>query len=318
MQPLDPSQYPHFAPLTYPMFRLWLEDPALLDRTVAVGYSFLGRPMALALGATPARSQEGQVLSLFVHPGCRRQGLGAALLDRLERELAARGVNRVRAVYTAQKPMTPVVEHLLAQAGWETPTPRMLVCRCTGEATVRLLAAPWMNPPPLPEGFEMFPWADLRTAEREALEAEQHTHPFVEKGLWPFFEGATFEPVSSLGLRYQGTVIGWMLNRREDASSICFDRLFVRQAFRKTGRAVVLLTESIKRQATLDPSHPARCGLWQVRADNAPMVRFVRRRLGPYLTSTTETYQTFKTLRTTSVNSIPPRRGAETPGYLYA
>lgn len=175
-----------------------------------------------------------------------------------------------------------------------------------------------MNPPPLPENFEIFPWADLRATERVALETEQQAHPFVEKGLWPFFEGACFEPVSSLGLRYKDTVIGWMLNRREDAYAISFGHLFVRNAFRKTGRAVVLLAASIKRQATHDRSHPNRCGIWQVRADNAPMVRFVRRRLGPYLTSVTETNQSFKTLPLAWADSAWTPQETQLPSYHFA
>lgn len=316
MQRLDASTAPRYAALTYPTFRRWLEDPAYQDRAVAVGYSFWGRPLGLALGAAGTDPhKKGQVISLFVDPTCRRQGLGAALLARLEQELIARTAERAFAFYPGHRPMTPVVEHLFTQAGWAPPTPRTFTCRCRGADVGRMAQAPWMNPPSLPEGFELFPWAELRPDERDALEREQQEYPFAEPTLWPFLSQVyQWDPVGSLGLRYDGAVVGWMLTRRAGDATINFSKLFVRHGFRATGRAVVLMTEAIKRHVAHDGHHPRFEGAWEVAADNAPMVRFLRRRLTPYLTSMTETYCTSKTLMPPSTEGARYPRAARPAG----
>jgi lantibiotic modifying enzyme len=127
-----------------------------------------------------------------------------------------------------------------------------------------------------------------------------------EAGLDPFLEGQPpFESFNSLGLRYQDEVVGWIITKRAAPGIIRYDRLFVQQQFRKTARAVALLAESIRRQWEYEGHLPGRGGVWRTNAGNAPMARFIKRRLGPYLTSMTETRSDSTDLRVSASVRIP-------------
>ncbi len=86
------------------------------------------QPVGLALAKICPDGQSAEVLSIFVQPNCRQQGVGAALLQRLVAELSLRGAKSVHLVYTTGQSTTPALERLLQKGNWTSPQPRMLVC----------------------------------------------------------------------------------------------------------------------------------------------------------------------------------------------
>jgi GNAT superfamily N-acetyltransferase len=203
----------------------------------------------------------------------------------------------VQTEYVIKKPSAPVFEHLLKKHAWETPVPHSLYCRIVGPDVPKLMSAPWMRAWQLPQGFTLFPWRELQEEEQQRLLQRHAQTPVWEDGLNPFMEKPQpFEPATSLGLRYQDEVVGWIITERAEPGILRYDRLFVRPEFRKTARGAMLLVAVIQRQHELEGDLPGVGGVWHTEARNTPMVRFIRRRLGPYLTSLTETYGSQKHL----------------------
>ncbi len=287
-----------YAPLTYPHFRPLLEEfEQFQDSTLAVGYAVAGRPIGLALAQQCADCEATHVRSVFVQAAYRGKGIGTALLTRLESELASSPYTRLHVEYPCDRPETAHWEQLLARCGWQSPQATYLRCAVIGkQAVAALLAAPWIqHAPPLPDGAELFFWHELSADEQRRLEERQVAEHY-EDGLEPIIGERPYEPLNSLGVRYHGEVIGWMLTVRTAPGRVLYDRLFMDARFRHTGCGATLLAESIKRQYAQDGQRPDVGGVWRTLMANRPMVVFIKHRLKPYLTSLVEFNTSYKEL----------------------
>jgi len=258
---------------------------------------FLEPPSGLIL-ADIMDGQTAEVLSVFVGKAFMNQGISKALMARLEEELTRRGCTGVFGIYTANKPFASGLERLLEKCEWNQPKPRQLVCTSKGEDVERMMKSDWMNHYRLPKSFDIFPWADIITEELEKIRGWPDDPPYYHDGLSPFLkDGADFEPVNSLGLSYRGEIAGRMITTRVVRDTVRYERLFVKKEFQRMGRAIPLLTESIRRQYAHEGHIPTKGGIWIIQADSMPMVQFIRKRMEPYLTSLIETKQSFKSLQ---------------------
>jgi len=283
---LDP-----YAAFTFPnLAKRWQTQPQqgeLFGVSAAIEGSLVGLAIAelqadLPESQSPPRSAE--LLSLFVLPECRQQGIGSKLVQHLEASLRQNGAEALRVSYQATALTQAALEPLLHQQGWQPPESTFLLGETTGD---RIAEAPWLAGYPLPTNFTVFPWQELTQVEATAL--RQQSYP---ESLSPWTNDARIEPLNSLGLRYEGRVIGWMLTHRVAADTIRYSTLYVMPPYQKLGRAVALLALAVKRQLQSNvPSYK-----FAVAADNTLMQRFVHRRLQPYLSQTTTARQVQKLL----------------------
>ena len=153
--------------------------------------------------------------------------------------------------------------------------------------------APWMHKYSLPTSFSAFLWSELTKNERMIIQQKQEAEQWYPESLSPFQDEEIIEPLNSLGLRYKGEVVGWMITHRLTPDTIRYTSLFIRQDFQNLGRAIPLLAKAIY----LHNSSKVTKGIFVVEIENKPMCRFVKRRMAPYLTSITETRETFKLLQ---------------------
>ena len=256
---------------------------------MAIGVEVGDLPTGLALGRIPGPGA-AELLSLFVAPAFRGQGLGLALLEHLEEALIARQCRVASGVFMDGTPAARALERILAAAGWEPPVARMLIGRAQFPGLVlptwvdRLAARP-------PAGAELFGWADLSAVERARLEGpDLRQYPAF---LSPFAEADRMEPMNSVGLRLDdGAIAGWMITHRLDRETIRYSKLFVREDLQGTGAGAVLLAEAIRRQAASSVPGVS----FGVMADNDPMLRLVRRWLSPIMSEVRFTHGTRKIL----------------------
>jgi GNAT superfamily N-acetyltransferase len=264
-----------YAHLTFPYFRPWLDQRD--DNLVAIGARLIGEPIGLLL-ARVGDAQAGEIHSVYVAEAHRRRGIAARLLAEAECELFRRGAVGSVLTYMDGGPSTPALEGLLDKLGWGPPTPRMLVCRSDFETITK---APWMAKREFPAEFEVFQWSDLTASDREDILDRQRRCEWFPELLTPFWKEDQIEPVSSLGLRYRGEIVGWCISHRVDRETIRFARLFVRKDLQSTARAVALLAQSIYRHQNTEVQK----AIYDVAAQNETMLRFVQRRLAPYMKS---------------------------------
>ena len=220
------------------------------------------------------------MLSIYVKPDLRQQGIATALVEGAEAAVARRGWNRLDAVYMTGRPSIDVVERIFARRGWVAPQTRAITVRFTPEEAAK---TPWFDRVHLPTSeFELFPWGTgLADTERTTIRSSHEAEPWIDKGLEPWVHDTYgFDPVSSVGLRYRGTVVGWVINHQIASDTVRFTCSFMRRDLSRRGRILPLYTESIRRLAAAG----FRVGTLVTPLNYAEMAQFLRARCASAVT----------------------------------
>lgn len=253
---LTPQMADECEAMTFPRFRHLLllypapRYPTEGDRRIVQPLGVVARAgdhaVGLALAAIPLDAPHGaQVLSVFVQPHWRRHGVATRLLAQLEEELRAAGVNHLEASYMTGKASVPVLERLLAKAGWAPPVTRTVTVRFT-PAEARTTS--WYGRNLLPRGSEIFEWAQITDDEMARLKASHQASPWIAEGLEPWAHSAYgFDRDTSVGLRLRGEVVGWVINHRIWHDTLRFTCSYMRPDLARRAAILPLYTESIER-----------------------------------------------------------------------
>jgi GNAT superfamily N-acetyltransferase len=110
----------------------------------------VGFAIAERINATQA-----EIISLFVLPEYRHQGIGTKLVAYLERESAQQGCVELILSYSTSSLTNTALEPLLQKLDWQPPQTTLVLGKT---ATENIAQAPWLNKFPLPPVFEVFPW----------------------------------------------------------------------------------------------------------------------------------------------------------------
>lgn len=248
-------------------------------RVAAFGALVDGVPAGMSICEfTPASSN---IVSICVGAEFRNQGVGAALLTAAEEELTARGSEQAVLTYATGKPTTPALERMLAKCGWPEPQPKHLICT----SDKRMYTSPWMSEYKLPASFEVFPWSGVTAEDRASLERSQAAENWIPKGLWPFDYEGTMEPANSLGVRYRGEVVGWVVTQPREPDAVCYSCSWMRPDLQRRGRLIAAYAEAVRRQIEFT-NKPI--GIWIVPYHHESMAAFVLRRMKPWLITLAE------------------------------
>ncbi len=277
--------------LTYPTFRPRLSALDHDCSTVALGVHLGLQPIGLILAETSTERKSAKILSLFVIPEHRGHGLGKTLLTYVEEKLFQLGCLQANLVYVSNA-TTPALERILKHCNWSNPQLRMLVC---SGSIINIKDASWLKlHNALSASYTIFPWVELTLQERELIQKQQGSYPWYPEILCPFEDEENIEPLYSLGLRYQNQVVGWMITHRVSIDTVLYTSLFVRQELQRLGYAIPLLATAIRLQLESTKDTKA---VFTVDANNTPMVKFVYRRLAPYLTDIRKSWGSSKLLK---------------------
>lgn len=302
IEPLVPTLAAAVEGMTFPAYRhlLSLEpaprDPRLGDprpvrpfgAVARIGEALVGLALAEQRLDAPA---DAQLLSLYVAEDVRRTGIATRLVEAIERGARAAGVERLRAEYVTGRPQDGAFERVLAKRGWDRPVARTVTVDFT---PARAASAPWFERVRRPAGFEIFAWADLPEVERREMRRSHAERPWIARGLefW-IYEPLPIDRVSSVGARWRGTVVGWVINHRMDAGLVRFTCAFMRPDLARRALLVPLMRESVGR--LLADGRTRRC-TFVASVDNAAMVGFIRKRCAPWADLVGETRASEKRL----------------------
>ncbi|MCH8539651.1 MAG: GNAT family N-acetyltransferase [Opitutales bacterium] len=249
-----------------------------------------GEKVGLLLGGLVGERQRRAVfLSVYVVPHWRGQGVGRALWAAAEEVAGKAGAEIMKVTYLLGKPSIPFLEKILERQEWSDPQLNMYV---VGIDVKNIRNAPWMRKCRLPEDYEIILWRDLPQTAIDELIASDAEKPWIPPDLRPmdFFEHCHEE--SSLALKRQGKVRGWLITHLLNG----VPRLscgFVHPDLQRRGRMFALYAEAARRVEPL--------GLEEITATvparHVGMAAFAQRWLKPFSQRFTESRLAVKKLR---------------------
>ena len=278
-----------YQSFTFPFYRSQLQHLMPQGNDLAIGAVDGNQPVGLLLAEIEPDGTSAIVLSIFVKPSHRQQGIATALLNQLEQAVRPWDVKQLQLVYITGKPTTIALERLLQHSHWTSPTTSMIVCKST---TDRIADASWMKQYRLPSSFQISPWSEVTAADVHQMEQQQLDNPWIPADLAPSRQEGTLEPINSLGLRHQGQIVGWVLTHRLDLNTIRYTCSYIRPDFQRMGRLVPVYVEAIRRQHQAGICN----GIWTVPVHHPAMFKFVKHRMVPYMTTVEETRRVTKML----------------------
>ncbi|MEM6706243.1 MAG: GNAT family N-acetyltransferase [Acidobacteriota bacterium] len=272
----DWSRYRSLAP---ELLHRWLGSTGDLGQRLALGWTEEGQPRAFALANVSPETGASRLVWLWVRSEDRQHGLGALLLERLEQRARELGCEFMCFKFETGK-LDEELRRLFERRAWTPGTP----LRIYDFKDPAIARAPWIRRSRLPEDFQVVPWTQLRTAEREELESaeEAGTKARLLDGLIsPLRAGDDVLEDVSFWLRRGERVAGWVAVHRRDETAH-FTVLNVRPSICRPGRIMPVLARSIEQVVALVQEGRLRGGRFEVLASNEPMVRFAERRLKPW------------------------------------
>lgn len=284
---LTPETIEPYWPMTWPLTRTMLASDD--EGSMALGARDGDRPIGLILGKLTGWNQTGEILSVFVDPAYRGKGVGAALMRYLEEGFAELGMTRAKASFNPETAEMGPLQRLLAKRGWSEPEDDSVVCVSTAGM---ILAAPWMDYPALDDDYAIGLWKDTGDEDREDIERRQRETAWIPDDLFPFPQDQGCDPATSVYLRYQGKIVGWVITHRWGPQALYYTCSYMRPDLQKLGRIVPLYADSLRRMKRAGIPY----GIWAVPMHHRAMVAFTRRRMAPHSLQTAEMKGTSKAL----------------------
>ena len=283
------SELLKYESLTFPRLGKRFSRRQPQGELLAVMAELSGQPIGLVV--VDFLSPVAEIISLYVQPKYRQHGIGTALFENLEIGLLAKGCQSLTVNYKSTELTQFALEPLLKKLDWQPPQVEFVL----GKSTIdRLGQVPWLRKYPFSSAFTIFPWSELTNEDRTQI--AQMDYPAALDPL----QDNSFEPINSLGLRYAGKMVGWIVTHRVAENSIRYSSLFVDQPHQKVGRGITLLSQSILAQ--IEANIP-NC-LFAAPKSNREMTNFVARRLQPYLTQLSDSRICLKSLEMNSESFV--------------
>jgi GNAT superfamily N-acetyltransferase len=235
-----------------------------------------GRPIGLALAQrAPAIPPTAEVVSLFVDPAARGQGIATAMLACLEDVALRHGITELSGTYMTDRPNVEAVERVLAKRGFEEPTVRMIVFKFAPEDARKCA---WYRRARMPAGATIFKWSELTREELARLRQSQLERRWIHPKLEPWSADPNFDAISSVGMRKDGEIVGWVINHRLSPDMVTFSTAFMRPDLARMGASFPLYV------ASLEPlmGTGVLCTFVTNAEDFADMARFMLRRGAPF------------------------------------
>jgi GNAT superfamily N-acetyltransferase len=300
---LKSEDAPAFAGFTFPAFRhLLTGEPARkllhersdIVRPLAVGAFADQRPLGMALAAIPLDAGDPELLSVFVARGQRSKGVGTQLVALMEDRLRALDHDRVRVVYMTGRPGIDAVERVLQKREWDKPHFRMASVRLSFDTFKQ---ASWLHRWGDIRGYETVAWAKVTDEEKTDARRRHERAPWITDRLayW-IFDVDGFEPVTSLGIRYHGELVGWIINHRHDEHTLRFTCGFIRDDLARVGLIMPAASESFELMASAGYAK----AMFTTPRELGRMQEFIAKWVQPWADFVGETRGSSKNLRASS------------------
>jgi GNAT superfamily N-acetyltransferase len=290
-QPLDEALFARYASNYLPPYLL--DDQFELETDSGWIVTNDSRTIGFIWGRDVLRDDKKTryVLRLEVNKAYRNLGIGSELLKKFETDSADLDLLELSVMENEEN--HDAVLKVVKKNGWGKPKIGAYCYRATIEKFFE--SVPWAG-----EHREyryqqyLFPWKELTSDERNQLKDEEGPDSWRDEPdpASPLVFGEDFEPNTSLGVRIDGEIVGWMINGLYGADTVLYGSYFVRRPYRSAGLAISLLLASIKRQRETEIPN----SVWFAQKSNPEAKRLYDKILAPCILSRNRVYSVKKIL----------------------
>jgi len=257
-------------------------------RVIVIGATSQNQPVGLIIASQFTFLLSAEIHWLFVNEAHRNQKIATQLVLSLEKELKQLNCPIITLAYETDTPSAPALENVLLHTKW--PDPVVFVQRYFFD--VLTFNPAWFQKSyKFPSNVVTFPWTELKPKDKVWLKDLVQQYHFLAL-LSPFYEEERIEPLNSMGIRFQGEVIGWMITHRIAPDTIRYTSLYIMPKFQLKGSSTPLLIQSINLQKKMGiPQAFFEINFSQL---DQRWQKFVNQRLAPYAKKITQVKQVSK------------------------
>lgn len=237
------------------------------------------------------------ILYISIKPLFQHQYLENQILSKIEEEGQKLGLKIFTFAYSQQDKHLFSIEKMLASCRWANKRPFMTRCRYD----MHTLHIPWLHnyAYSFPKDFKAFCWKELTEKDELIIQKKEQQHLF-DNIVSPFRDKESLAN-NSLGLRYKGEVVGWILthvvNHIQEDKIIRYSSMYIDQSLKHHGLLMVkLLSESINRHYSLREKYPTALFEVPLLYTQKSWNQFVERRLVPYADDVERLVQAWKVI----------------------
>lgn len=245
--------------------------------------------VGLILGLPDQTGQYFRVVSLKVKPEFQNKKIAVGLLLALEESLVKEGFVSIDLQYRSHWPTVPILKRLIKRLSWNDPVLGLTICQSIAQHALPVFHTNYQ----LPEGYEFTPWGKVSDWEKQQMKTQQAEKAWFPEDVSPFQLEHMIESNVSVALRYQGKIVGWLIQVKITEETLEYTSLFVHPDHRSFKVAHLLMGEGIRRQ--IDQGRFKKL-LFTVKASNNTMKRFIERNKTVRDLVITDVYETQKSL----------------------
>ncbi len=240
-----------YARLIPPQFQSCLDgkDPfELPSLLIGIGILKDQHPIGISIACVYRKVHAAHILVFNIENLDAHEDAARQLLRLLDQQLLEKNILIATFTYPQKEDVSSIIEKIFIENHWQGPQLKMIECLFISAD----FNPTWLhNKIDLDSEYEEFLFKDITQKEKKELihRFEQMT---LSPSIFPFGrEKNLIEYKNSLGLRYKGKVIGWMLTHRIKPDTIRYSALYLDEEFRHTRYWFKLLIDAIKIQKSL-------------------------------------------------------------------
>lgn len=197
--------------------------------------------------------------------------LYSSLITKIEEKAIALGADKIKIQYTPES-SNNYITNALVGFNWTPPVEKNIIIM-----TENVSQAVWLDMFHPPEKYDFIPWKNLKKNEKKYILNEIQRDKSIPENLKPLENENYYD--SSILLRIDNSVKGWLLTKKISNTILLYDKLFLHQDIRGLGTAVIMLSESIK----IHYKHGFTRGLCTIAVDNIKMIKFFRKMMKDFI-----------------------------------
>ena len=188
-----------------------------------------------------------EIVSVFVLKGHREKGIAAELFSKMEKFVITKNIKTIGMIYHSNMDSFEAIEKIADRNKWEYRNDSLINYKVKNDIDPD---HPYYRKKyKLPEDYEIFSWGEIAKDDKEYILKKQESEEWFSPSLWPFIFENKVHSGASIGIKYQGNVIGWFVAYQFLENYLQVNCMFMDKEHRKSGMGLLFWLEATKRIA---------------------------------------------------------------------